>query len=118
MLLREADIEQKVGSRLKEWAKVHSLTVLYLKFSVLGWRGFPDRMVLASGRKIMFVEFKRPGEKPRVLQAKVHSTLSSLGFTVEVHDNADIALATIKAFILPSPNAIEGDKADIGGGRG
>lgn len=55
-----------------------------LKVVVLAWRGWPDRLVLAAGARIFFVEFKRPGEKPRANQLAIHRLLRRLGFRVYV----------------------------------
>lgn len=49
--------------------------------------GFPDRMLLASGGRLVFVELKARGERPRRLQRYVHRKLRGLGFRVEVIDS-------------------------------
>lgn len=46
--------------------------------------GFPDRVVLASHARIVFVETKAPDGKLAPLQARVHKALRALGFRVEV----------------------------------
>lgn len=55
-----------------------------LKFVSPGWRGAPDRIVLLPGGGVVFVEFKRPGERPRPLQERRHRELRRLGFDVRV----------------------------------
>lgn len=42
--------------------------------------GLPDRMVLMPGGKIVFVEMKRPGYKPRQVQYEWLNRLRALGF--------------------------------------
>ena len=48
--------------------------------------GLPDRMCLFPGGKIVFVELKSTGKKPRPLQIAVHNKFRALGFRVEVID--------------------------------
>ena len=49
--------------------------------------GLPDRMCLFPGSKIIFVELKTTGKKPRRIQAYIHNKLRDLGFRVEVIDS-------------------------------
>lgn len=65
-LIREAN---RLGGTAKKWV-------------CPGWDGAPDRIVLLPGAKIVFVELKRPGEKPRKLQTKRAEELRALGFKV------------------------------------
>lgn len=50
---------------------------------------FPDRMIIAPGGVILFVEVKRPGETPRAGQRAMHRRLQKLGFTVLVVDSKE-----------------------------
>jgi Holliday junction resolvase len=45
--------------------------------------GIPDLMALKSGRAV-FIEVKRPGQKPTPLQSHVHKRLTEQGFEVTV----------------------------------
>ncbi len=49
-------------------------------------RGFPDRMLLAPGGRIAFVELKRPGQKLKPAQKLVRKWLKGLGFLVTTLD--------------------------------
>lgn len=51
--------------------------------------GLPDRMCLFPGRRIVFVELKTTGRKPRRIQTFMHNKLRSLGFRVEVIDTVE-----------------------------
>lgn len=51
--------------------------------------GMPDRIVLLPGGRIIFVETKAPGGKPRPLQRKRIKDLQKLGFWVEVIDTIE-----------------------------
>ena len=59
---------------------------LTLKLNVIGRVGWPDRIYMYHG-KIIFVEFKRAGQKPRRIQDHVIGTIRSHGFRVYVVDN-------------------------------
>jgi hypothetical protein len=45
--------------------------------------GIPDRLFIKSGR-VVFIEFKLPGEKPRPLQDYVHQKIQEQGIEVVV----------------------------------
>jgi hypothetical protein len=51
--------------------------------------------LLPSGRPL-FIEFKRPGEKPRPLQNSKIKILSKLGYDVETHDTYLTAVLSIE----------------------
>jgi hypothetical protein len=59
------------------------------KWNPTGVIGVPDRMVLLPGGKVIFVELKAPGEKPRKIQAYRAKELSKLGFQVECLDTIE-----------------------------
>lgn len=55
------------------------------KIGGVGWRGWPDRMVLFTGGITHWVELKRPvGGKYEPLQLRMHKELRALGFVVHV----------------------------------
>lgn len=60
-----------------------------LKLISPNFAGIPDRLVLLPGGRILFVELKVPGQKPRPLQLKRHRQLTALGFKVLVIDSTD-----------------------------
>lgn len=68
--------------------KCKKLNVLQLK---LGYDTLPDRMALIPG-DIVFIEFKRPGEKLRKNQQVTVDRLKRLGFKVYVIDNSKDAI--------------------------
>lgn len=74
----ESAIERDVGL----YALDHDCMVL--KLNVWGRVGWPDRLFLYHGARILFIEFKRPGEKPKKIQEYIHSRLRKYGFWVEV----------------------------------
>ena len=54
---------------------------LVVKIGLCNKQGFPDLMVMKAG-KILFIEVKRPGEKPRPLQEYRHRKLKEQGFEI------------------------------------
>lgn len=93
----ESEGEKEFVKELKKWSLSAYTPVLTFKLSIPGNRGWPDRIVLWRGPSLMFIEFKRAGEKPRKLQEFVHNTLRDFGFVVEVHDDCYTALESVKA---------------------
>lgn len=79
-LERERDIERKLKKRVESnggWC---------LKFiSSVG--GVPDRLCLFPLGRAVFVEVKRPGERPRKIQQRQMDRIRKLGFDVRVVDS-------------------------------
>ena len=69
---------------------------LCLKLTSPSMAGLPDRMILASGGRVFFVELKAPGQKPRRLQESMHKILIRLGFSVCVLDSKEAVQAYMK----------------------
>ncbi len=61
------------------------------KFTSPARRSVPDRMCLHDFGTIIFIEFKRPGEKATAAQKKEHRKLRARGFEVYVIDNVEDA---------------------------
>ncbi len=80
-------LERKVEGRLVERAKQHG--GLAIKWTSPAFSGVPDRIVFLPGGRIIFVELKRPGEKPSPLQSRVHQLLTELGADVRVVDSPE-----------------------------
>lgn len=70
--------------------------ILYYKFTSPGHAGVPDRIVIGYG-KVIFVELKRPGGKPRALQEHVFQQMRQAGATVIVIDTKEKAAAFVAA---------------------
>ena len=88
-------LEAKVERDVKRWCQNHKDDIWWLKFTVPGMSGVPDRIALLRGGRVLFVELKRPGGKPRKLQEWVHKRMRALGFDVLVFDNADECIARL-----------------------
>lgn len=80
--LVEKDIESYGVRKMKQ------ADILFYKFVSPSRNGVPDRIAMANGR-VVFVELKRPGGKPRGLQIKVHETMRAHGMDVRVIDSKE-----------------------------
>ena len=78
----EKDVEKYFNKRIEE---IGGLT---MKFVSPNKNGVPDRIVLFSG-DVHFVELKKPGEKPRPLQVKVHKEFEEQGIPVTTIDTKE-----------------------------
>ena len=79
--LLERDIEKSACKQIR------ALGGLTRKMNGLGFRSWPDRLIIGNGFAF-WIEFKRPGEEPTPLQKKLHKQLRKLGQKVYVLDSA------------------------------
>ena len=79
--------ESKVENRLKK--EIELIGGKAPKFVSPGMSGVPDRIVLLPGGRIVFVELKAPGKKPRPMQEYRIKELRTLGFEVKVIDSVE-----------------------------
>lgn len=89
--------EKLFERKLRE--KVKSFGGLAVKFFVLSFTGFPDRIILMPHGRIWFAELKSPGKKPSPRQEVVIAFLRKLGFTVFIidsHESLELAINLIK----------------------
>lgn len=77
-MAQEARIERKLVKHVEQ------LGGICLKLPAIHTAGIPDRLCLLPGGRVIFVELKAPGEKPRKLQVYWHKRLRGLGFQVNV----------------------------------
>jgi len=80
--MTEKELERKLVQSVKEAGGICP------KFVSPGFDGMPDRLVLLPIGKLVFVEVKRKGQKPKPLQEARHGMLRKLGFIVYVLDDA------------------------------
>lgn len=77
--------ESKIENRLKK--EIELIGGKALKFVSPGMSGVPDRIILLPHGRIVFIELKAPGKKPRPIQIKRIKELRDLGFDVRVIDS-------------------------------
>ena len=80
-------LESKIERDFCKYAK--SRGCYPVKFEDPSRRGANDRLLLGPVGQIVFVEFKRPGEKPRPDQIAYHKGLREMGFETQTIDNLD-----------------------------
>lgn len=102
MSLDESYIEQSVCHYARKKG------CLAIKFT--GLKGFPDRIILYRGR-VLWIEFKRTGEKPRRLQVHQIKRLREQGFQVEVIDEIETGKQTIDKFM--NANQVENKTEEL-----
>lgn len=85
-VVRHAEVSEKVIERyLVERAK--SVGLPCLKYANANMTGYPDRLLVLRGGKIVWVELKSRGRKPSKLQQRRHAELEAIGHTVLVIDS-------------------------------
>ncbi|MDE9438043.1 VRR-NUC domain-containing protein [Xenorhabdus bovienii] len=84
MNIRESVIENHLVKEIKKAGGIA------YKFVSPGRRSVPDRICILPGGRILFVECKAPGEKPRPDQLREHERLRALGCEVVVLDNKNV----------------------------
>ena len=82
----ESGVERKVVC----WAERRG--VLHTKLNIQGRRGWPDRVFWVRGGLPLFIEFKRPGERPTKLQQHVLGQLNGLNYEARWTDKAEVAI--------------------------
>lgn len=85
--MKQIDSEKLVERKLVELVKINNGMCIKLLCDQL--IGLPDRLCLFPNHKIVFVETKTTGQKPRRIQAYMHKKLRALGFRVEVIDSIE-----------------------------
>lgn len=76
----EKDLERRLNREIKQMGG--KSVKVYNPWDV----GFPDRMLLMPGGRVVFVELKSTGERPRAIQRVKHEELRALGYEVRVID--------------------------------
>lgn len=103
--MRESTIEAYLRDR------VRALGGKAYKFVSPGNDGVPDRLVCLPGSRVVFVETKRPGEKPTKLQRSRHRELRRMGQIVfgcvDSKPKVDRVVLLARGLETPSPKDIE-----------
>lgn len=93
MIESEKKIERALVNAVKEYGG------MCIKLLCNNLSGLPDRLVLMPHHKIVFVELKTTGQKPRRIQTYIHNKLKNLGFRVEIIDKTADITPFIKSVI-------------------
>lgn len=87
-------MESQIQARVVEFARRRGVIARKLNFG----EGWPDYMFLWKG-KLLFIEFKYPGEKLRPLQEYVVEKIKEQGFDVIVVNNIIEGRQVIRSFV-------------------
>ena len=98
MKKKTVDSEKVVERKLVELVKINGGMCIKLLCDQL--IGLPDRMCLFPGHKIVFVELKTTGQKPKRIQVYMHNKLRALGFRVEVIDTVESVINFVDDIVL------------------
>lgn len=96
--MKQIDSEKIVERKLVEAVKSNGGMCIKLLCDQL--IGLPDRMCLFPGHKVVFVELKTTGRKPKRIQMYMHNKLRALGFRVEVIDTVESVVNFVDNIVL------------------
>jgi len=83
--MTKPDSEKKVEKKLNE--EIKKLGGMSIKLLSTHLTGLPDRLCLLPLGRVLFVELKTTGKKPRRIQNIVMQKIRKLGFRVETVDS-------------------------------
>lgn len=86
-------LEKKIEQLVCDYAK--SKGWLVYKFTSPARAAVPDRLMISPEGKVVFVEFKREGQKPTPAQAREHQRLLNQKVLVFVVDNVNDGKAVV-----------------------
>lgn len=107
--------ETKAEKKANEWYDLR-FPLMRVKLNLQGRRGYPDQLYFIPGGKPFLIEFKAVGEEPRPLQAHIHQKLKEHGYDIEVHTEADAAIAAIRQRVESA--AVHGRRHAVSAGAG
>lgn len=110
----EADVEGRLVRR------VTKLGGKAIKLEALGTRGFPDRLVIDWGARLLFVETKAPSGRLSAQQVFWIGTLRRFGFEVAVPRTIEEVDALVESFFGSGKRKRPGDvlPVEVPRGRG
>lgn len=94
------DSEKALERKVAELTKAHKGMCIKLLSDYI--TGLPDRLCLFPGQRLVFIELKTTGQKPRRIQLYIHKKLRDLGFRVEVVDNSKQLTEIIESVACPN----------------
>lgn len=81
-------IEYEKTLEKKLCKEIHDRGGMCIKMAIVNIIGFPDRLCLMQGAKVVFAEIKTTGRVPSITQKLVHKRLRNLGFRVDIIDSS------------------------------
>jgi hypothetical protein len=90
--------EDYIEKKVTEWAKARG--IVCLKYQPKGDVGWPDHIyVIPPNGRVVFIEFKRPGEEPTPLQYYRINTIDQAGGNAYWADSVSKAITILEAEI-------------------
>ena len=89
-----AKLEKEEEATIAKWCIKNGVN--FIKFTPMGARGYPDRIVILPGGKHIWIELKRRGKKPRPLQTYRMHQLTEQGAEALWFDNAEDCIDYLK----------------------
>lgn len=80
-------LETSIENSFGDWLSLWYPEWVYRKFTPMGDEGWPDRDLFGPGARTVFIEWKKKGKRPGLLQWERINRLRKLGHTVYVWDN-------------------------------
>jgi hypothetical protein len=108
-----SQLEKEIENKVTKWVKKRG--GLSIKVAPVSFSGLPDRLFLLPNRVFEFMEFKRPGEKPTLIQLYCHRTFAKLGFRVHVVDDYADAISILEAARVSAASNTHDDATRSGG---
>lgn len=94
-------LESEIEKTCVKIAEKHACLLLKIEKR----RGYPDRILLAPNGKLIWIEFKRPGENLMPFQKHVHQILKQMNFEVYEVDNYSLFLNLLLKLKGSSPQS-------------
>jgi len=101
-------LEKDIEGRVVKWAQKYKFLVVKVRFHDVG---YPDRLFISPKGHTIFIEFKRPGEKPEPIQDFRIRMLRARGIPAYWANNFLTAVAILKAALDPETVPAPGDQA-------
>lgn len=91
-------LEKPIEDDVVDWAKARD--ILVFKLNLWGNNGWPDRLFVLPFGTHIYIEFKKPGERPTALQEHRLQTLTKRKVHAYWSDNFYDATALLEAALL------------------
>ena len=102
----EKDEEKKIA----RWCK--SKGVLFVKFTPMGSRGWPDRIAIFPGGATVWTELKRRKKIPRELQFHRMDEINDMGGLAVWFDNAEACIEFYEDCLESAKEVVDEDQPD------
>jgi hypothetical protein len=103
-------LEKEIETKVVKWAQNHGFLTPKVKFVEAGW---PDRLFVSPYGATIFIEFKRPGERPDKLQEYRIQNLTDRGIPAFWTDSYDLAVTILRTALEAPPVSASRDEVAV-----